>query len=329
MPPLIVPDEVRLLLENGAHLLVNISGGADSTAMLIHLWNLYRQVNNQEGLPLFFGQFHTVHAHLGRNEWPFTLPHIIDVVPWLTGKMPIIVSRKKGDLLSRWWQRYDTLKAQGRADSVPPWSSSAARFCSSEMKTAVIARQIRHQFPENAKIISAIGIRSDESVSRSRAATFVLDKKTSAPTKNRHVYRWLPIHNFTLSDVWQTFGWTLEQLNALRAEVRAKVRPGETEKLLALLEEWNYWLHPTYSLGNNRMSCRACVMASRNDLANGVVWNPDHFRDLVDLEITSGFSFQHKRWLADFAPELLTADQRQRLAHVRNTNNQPQQLPLF
>ena len=70
-------------------------------------------------------------------------------------------------------------------------------------------------------------------------------------------------------------------------------------------------------------------MASRNDLANGVVWNPNHFRDLVDLEITSGFSFQHKRWLADFAPELLTADQRQRLAQVRAQKDHPHQLPLF
>jgi 3'-phosphoadenosine 5'-phosphosulfate sulfotransferase (PAPS reductase)/FAD synthetase len=322
MPPLIVPDEVRLLLENGAHLVVNVSGGSDSSSMLNLLWNAYQQF-------AWPGEFYVIHAHLGRNEWPFTLPHIQDYVYKLTGKEPVIVSRKKGDLLARWWQRYETLKAQGRENSVPPWSSSAARFCTSELKVSIIQSWVRRQFPEKANAISAVGIRSDESPRRFRAVTFAPEKKSSAPTKKRHVYRWLPIHNFTLNDVWQTLGWTLERLNALRADVRAKVRPGEIDALFSLLDEWAYRMNPAYALGNTRLSCRACVMASRNDLANGIVWNPDHFRDLVDLEITSGFSFQHKRWLADFAPELLTANQRQRLAQTRNTEHQPQQLTLF
>jgi hypothetical protein len=93
--------------------------------------------------------------------------------------------------------------------------------------------------------------------------------------------------------------------------------------------EQAFTAHVAYLRGNNRVSCALCPLANKNDLANGARYNPGLFRELVEIEITSGFSFQHKRWLADFAPELLTADQRQRLAQVRNTEHQPQQLSLF
>lgn len=62
-----------------------------------------------------------------------------------------------------------------------------------------------------------------------------------------------------------------------------------------------------------------CVLANQNDLLNGILWNPDHYRDLVELELTSGFSFQQGRFLADIRPELLTEDQRERRARLRQT----------
>ena len=190
------------------------------------------------------------------------MPHIQRYVTELTGQPPVIVSRKKGDLLDRWWQRYHTLQAEGR--DVPPWSSSAARYCSGEMKSAIIASEIRRRFPRDATVISVLGIRSDESVSRSRKPVFSVEKKATAPTKNRHVYRWLPIHDFTLADVWGTLGWTLERLEVLRRAVRERVQAGDTATLTAVLEEYAYRFHPAYALNNTRVSCSACVLANRS-----------------------------------------------------------------
>jgi len=311
MKSISLPQEVMHLLTDGAHLLVNVSGGADSDAMLTQLWRLYQQ-NHPHAWP---GSFTTIHSHLQRNEWPFTLPHIQRYVTELTGQPPVIVKREKGDLLDRWWQRYHTLQAEGR--DVPPWSSAAARFCTGEMKAQVIHRWTRKHFPRNATVISAIGIRADESPARARKSVFHPETKASAPTKNRHVYRWLPIHDFTLADVWATLGWTLERLEALRTEVRTQIQPGDFEALQTVLDRWGYTANSVYALNNDRCSCRLCVLASRNDLLNGIRWNPDHFRDLVELELASGFGFQQGRWLADLCPELLTDDQRSRLVHVK------------
>jgi len=305
MPDLRIPSEVENLLDDGAHLVVNVSGGADSNAMLVLLWA------HRGRWP---GQFHVIHAHLGRNEWRFTLPHIRTFVPQITGQPPVIVEREAGDLLARWWQRFETLKAQGR--DVPPWSSSAARFCTSEMKTQICHRWIRQQFPREAVVISALGIRSQESAGRARKPVFAPEKSASAPTKQRHVYRWLPIHHFTLADVWNVFGWSLNDLNALRAEVRERIRPGNDTALHDLLARRKYRQHPAYALGNTRVSCAACVLASRGDLLNGIAWQSEHFRDLVDLEIASGFSFQPGRWLADLPDDDGAAFNRQDLTRI-------------
>jgi hypothetical protein len=57
-------------------------------------------------------------------------------------------------------------------------------------------------------------------------------------------------------------------------------------------------------------------------LLNGILWNPDHYRDLVELELTSGFSFQQGRWLAEMQPDLLSDAQRQRWTQLRQTAQQ-------
>jgi hypothetical protein len=54
------------------------------------------------------------------------------------------------------------------------------------------------------------------------------------------------------------------------------------------------------------------VLGSQNDLAASASdpHNHDVFRELVDLEIESTFSFQAGRWLGDVAPDVLTQAQR-------------------
>jgi hypothetical protein len=45
-------------------------------------------------------------------------------------------------------------------------------------------------------------------------------------------------------------------------------------------------------MGNQRLSCAMCVLASRADIANGARHNPDLLAELVRMEEESGFSFR-------------------------------------
>jgi hypothetical protein len=65
------------------------------------------------------------------------------------------------------------------------------------------------------------------------------------------------------------------------------------------------------------LSCSICILASKNDLLVGIEHNPDYYRDLVDLEIERGWSFQKGRYLAELRPYLLTPQQRQAFALMR------------
>lgn len=324
---LTLPTAVQGLLDRGAHLIVNVSGGKDSDCMLKLLWQASQRHR-------WTGDFRVVTCDLGRNEWDFSLPHIRQFVRETTRQAATILHRPQGDLLEQWWTRYRTLQAEGRADQVPPWSSAAARFCTKAQKEQQVNKFIIQQYPSDAIIISCIGLRADESPARRNKADFqAYERSPTAPTKNRLVYRWLPIHQFSLDDVWRTLGWSLERLQALQADVQATVQPGDRDGLLALLAHHRFPANPVYALGNDRCSCQLCVLANQNDIVNGIIWNPEHYRDVVDLEIESGFSFQPKHFLGSLRPDLLHPDQRQSIETLqemrRSHQSQPKQLALF
>jgi len=62
------------------------------------------------------------------------------------------------------------------------------------------------------------------------------------------------------------------------------------------------------------MSCSLCILASKADLLNGIEYHPEYYRQLVALELASGFSFRPGLWLADLRPDLLSDDLRARAA---------------
>jgi hypothetical protein len=127
-------------------------------------------------------------------------------------------------------------------------------------------------------VICAIGLRAEESTGRAKKEIVTDRKDCSAPTKNRLVLNWLPIHDWTESDVWRC----IDQHGGLR--------------------------HPAYALGNTRLSCACCVLASMGDLLNGAIHNPDTYRELCRIEAVTGYSFRKDFWLSDLKPELLPAE---------------------
>jgi hypothetical protein len=84
----------------------------------------------------------------------------------------VVVRREAGDLLDRWrvrWannvRRYSDLCC---VQPILPWSTASMRFCTSEMKTAIIARDLVRRFPHHT-ILSVSGIRREESSGRAGA----------------------------------------------------------------------------------------------------------------------------------------------------------------
>jgi len=136
------------------------------------------------------------------------------------------------------------------------------RQCTSDLKRGPIDKFIR-SLPHKV-IVNCIGIRAEESNSRSRLSPLTLNQALS--TRQRTVYNWLPIFDKTLSDV---LAW--HWVNAIR-------------------------LHPVYipeyhkdgTTGGylRRFSCRVCIFSTDADL------NAIHLHDRAAFDLIAGL--EHK-----------------------------------
>lgn len=249
------------LLRDGAALVLSVSGGKDSDAMCHHLLQRHQAES-------WSGDVVMIHADLGtRVEWRQT-PDYVESLARRKGVPLHIVQWTHGDLIDRIWQRYY------KDPSRPCWPSAQMRYCTADLKRGPISRKIRQLFP-TGNVICTMGLRAQESYSRARRPIFSLRTDTSAPTKGRFVYDWLPIHGWTETDVWDC------------------------------IRQHGNIHHEAYSLGNHRLSCALCVLASLNDLINGAIHNPATYREYCRIEAVTGYSFRKDFWLSDLKPELL------------------------
>jgi 3'-phosphoadenosine 5'-phosphosulfate sulfotransferase (PAPS reductase)/FAD synthetase len=291
------------LLRNGAALVLSVSGGKDSDAMSHHLLDL----RQREGWP---GDVVMVHADLGRSEW-FSTPKYVEELAARKGVPLHIVRRPAGDLIAHIWQRWDSVN-----HAACPWPSSAARYCTSDMNRGPIDTWLRNQFPENATIVCAQGVRAEESSSRAKALPVQEREDATARTKNRLVVDWLPLHAWKKADVW-------ECIKTLGDNI---YHPA-------------YDRNPHTNIANDRLSCALCILANENDLLNGALQNPDVYREMCRIEAVTGYSFRQKKvkgvvrywWLSDLQPALLPDETRTAVdAHkARLIEGKPIQVSLF
>jgi len=286
--PLSVTPEVSALLSAGCIVAVGVSGGKDSQAMAIALRDYLDSVGHS-------GPRILTHADLGSIEWRTSLQACEHLARHLGWEL-LVVRRSAGDLLHRWQDRWRRNLARYKALScvhlIQPFSSASKRFCTSELKSGPISSALKKRFPGQA-IVSAVGIRRDESVARAKKPVSATDKRLS--TKAIQGLTWNPIIEWSISDV------------------------------LSRIAHAGLPLHEAYTVyGSTRLSCAYCVLASMRDLqaASRCPENAAVFRLLVDLEIDSCFSFQSNRWLADVAPHLLSDQQREGIAHAKHVAEQ-------
>ena len=273
-PTAIDPAIVRAV-QAGAVVAFSVSGGKDSTAAMHGAMSALDALGHPHELRI------AIHADLGRAEWQST-PATVAAVARRFNLPLIVVRHGKHDMVSRWEARFEEGKRRYAAlevfNLIGPWSSASLRFCTSELKVQVLGRKLQQMFP-GRQVISVVGIRREESLTRSLAPI-------SKPEP-----RWSRRDGFSMLTWHPALNWST-------AEV---------------FDRHHYFalpLHEAYTVYKaSRVSCAFCVLAAAGDLraAANAPGNRGLLHHLVELEARSTFSFQPARWLADVAPELLPA----------------------
>jgi len=280
-PPVARHAEIDARLNRHAVAAVGVSGGKDSVVAALATARYLEEIGHR-------GTRLLIHADLGSIEWRDSLPACERLAEHL-GWPLVVVRREKGDMVARWHERWaaNVTRYQNleRLKLVLPWSTPDARFCTSELKTAPICQWLCNEFP-GQEIVSITGIRRQESRDRANKPVANAEPKLERKRSGTTGWTWNPVIDWSLQDVWH--------------EIHAS---GVTP-------------HVGYTdFGMSRISCCFCIMSNIADLRASVS-NDEHldvFRELVDLELDSTFSFHSGRWLADIAPERLLDDQLLRL----------------
>ncbi len=226
-----VPPECRDMIRRGALVAVNHSGGKDSQCMTILLARIVPR-----------DQLLVVHAPLGEVEWPGTIEHIENTIP---AGVPLILARTASgkSLLER-------VEERGKFPGV------GVRFCTSDMKVSPIERELRRYLKARTRfagrIVSAIGIRRDESSARSKRIPWARSDRNSRA--GRQWFDWLPIFDLTADDVFR------------------------------IIREAGQSPHWVYAQGVSRCSCSFCIFSSRSDLRRAAELRPDLYEAYSRLE---------------------------------------------
>lgn len=236
-------------------IVVNTSAGKDSQAMLSHVVRMA----TAWGL---LDRVVAIHVDLGRMEWEGTT-ELAQAQCDHFGIPLTVVTKEGGDTAN---DLIDRVIERGA------FPDAARRWCTSDFKRGParkfftsLARQWKAANPTEAKtrpcrILSAMGLRAEESPDRANRSKIAPSEVT---TSNQVVYDWLPIQDWSEERVWD--------------EIHASGAP----------------YHFAYDLGMSRLSCVACVLASKADLELSARHNPEVFAAIAEAEEITGHTFKN------------------------------------
>ncbi|HBR2686135.1 TPA: phosphoadenosine phosphosulfate reductase family protein [Klebsiella pneumoniae] len=201
-------------------------------------------------------QLVVVHASLGAMEWPGAL-ELAQKQAEVAG-IPFIVAHAHKTLLEMVERRFEN------RPEVPSWPSASTRQCTSDLKRGPIQREVRRYAKANGfrTIVNCLGLRAQESPGRAKRQVF---SKMGISNSVNTWYEWLPVHELKADEVFATIR-------------EAAQKP-----------------HYAYELGNERLSCVFCIMASRNDLKNGATHHPELLEQYAELETRTGYTMHMNR----------------------------------
>jgi 3'-phosphoadenosine 5'-phosphosulfate sulfotransferase (PAPS reductase)/FAD synthetase len=200
------------------------------------------------------------HADLGRVEWPGTR-ELAEKQARHYGLEFIAISRPQGDLLNH-------IARRGM------FPSPSARYCTSDHKRAQVMKiftaltdRSRASGVRCCRILNCLGLRAQESPARARRLPFAFNDMAS--NGRRRVDDWLPIHGWTVEQVWQ------------------RIRASGVRH------------HPAYDLGMPRLSCCFCIFSPRSALLLAGKHNPELLAQYVAVEKQIGHRFRKELSLAE------------------------------
>ena len=267
--------EVRRLIAAGAPVAIGVSGGKDSQAAALSVFELLDRCRHR-------GPRVLVHSDLGIVEWRDSLPACRRLAAHLGAEL-VVLRRARGDLMDRWESRWRSSVTRYEALStvtlVPCWSTPAMRFCTSELKTHIIMAELRRRFGAGP-ILNVTGIRRAESRQRANAPV-------ANPDRDGRIWNWRPIVSWSEADVFACIG-----------SHGLDLHPAYREFGLSRVS-------CRFCIMSSIPDLRAAAAQPETH---------DLYRRMVALEIESTFAFQGARWLGDIAPHLLSRLDRTRLA---------------
>jgi 3'-phosphoadenosine 5'-phosphosulfate sulfotransferase (PAPS reductase)/FAD synthetase len=234
----------RTTLASYDWIVVSSSAGKDSQAMLDYVVELAGEELRDRLV--------VVHADLGRSEWRGTL----ELAREQAGHYGLrfeVVRRTENDLLAQ-------VEARGM------WPSNKQRYCTSDHKRGPILRALTMLSAEKkhlgrpVRILQCIGLRGQESSARAKLEAF--ERNARATNGRRIVDDWLPIHAWTVDQVW------------------ARIRASGVRH------------HYAYDLGMPRLSCVFCIFAPEAALLVAGKHNPELLDAYVAVEDKIGHTFR-------------------------------------
>jgi 3'-phosphoadenosine 5'-phosphosulfate sulfotransferase (PAPS reductase)/FAD synthetase len=151
----------------------------------------------------------------------------------------------------------------------PGWPSPAQRYCTSDCKRGPIQKAVRLLSKQSLgpRILAVTGERREESRHRAVLPEIDIDKALSCA--GREVIQYRPILDFTLEQVW--------------THIKGTGLPR----------------HVAYDLGNDRLSCAICMLATNADIRRGAKACPCLAQRYLGIEEKYGFTFKHKKSLKE------------------------------
>jgi len=226
-----IPPECRDMVRRGALVALNSSGGKDSQAMTILLARFVPH-----------DQLVVVHAPLRVVEWPGTIEHIENTIP--AGVPLIFAPVASGKTL------LDQVEERGK------WPGIQQRWCTASYKRGPIERELRRYLKTHprfeGRLVSAMGLRRDESADRARRSPWKRSDRNSRA--GREWFDWLPIFDLTVDDVFR------------------------------VIREAGQSPHWVYAEGMSRCSCSICIFSSRRELRRAAELRPLLYRKYTEIE---------------------------------------------
>lgn len=237
-------------------IVLNTSAGKDSQAMMDYVCRLAREAGVLDRVV-------AVHADLGRVEWAGTR-ELAEEHAKHYGIPLTVVRREKGDLLEQ-------VEARGM------WPDSQNRYCTSDQKRDQVAKFITEitnekiealcaaasgSWPKGSRIriLNCMGFRKDESPARAKRQPE--SENTRLTNGKRLIVEWLPIHTWTVAQVWATI-----KASGVR-------------------------YHSAYDKGMPRLSCCFCIFAPKDALVIAGRENPELLAEYVRVEKKIGHTFR-------------------------------------